>query len=316
MAPSAGLSGSKVLVTGASGFIGSHLVLALTERGADIHAVSRRPRKAPMGSPQWWTVDLADEAAVGRLVATVEPDIVFHLASHVSGNRGMEGVLPSFHGNLASTVNLLTAVTTVGCRRIVLAGSLEEPAAGSVDPIPASPYAAAKAAASAYGRMFHALYDTPAVIARLFMVYGPAQQDLRKLVPYTILSLLTGRPLSLSAGTRPVDWIYVKDVVAGLLAMAEAPGVEGQTLDLGTGDLVPVRAIVEALAEMTEPNGQLRFGAIAERPMEQVRAAEVTRSQRLLGWRATTPLPDGLAETVSWYRNQLKDGEIDLSSIA
>jgi nucleoside-diphosphate-sugar epimerase len=91
-----------------------------------------------------------------------------------------------------------------------------------------SPYAAAKFAASAYGRMFHALYHTPVTILRLFMVYGPGQQDLRKLVPYVTLALLKGEMPRVSSGVREVDRIYVDDVAAGYLAAATATGVEGE----------------------------------------------------------------------------------------
>jgi UDP-glucose 4-epimerase len=306
----------KVLITGASGFIGSHLCEALEGLGAEIHSVSRQAGARSPGHVRWWNVDLVDAEAVMSLVSAIKPDVVFHLASFVSGDRGTSAVLPTFHNNLATTINLLTAVSLVGCGRIVLTGSLEEPRGSAEEVIPSSPYAASKGAAGAYARMFHALYSTPAVIARTFMVYGPGQRDLRKLVPYSIVSLLSGRALSLGTGTRKVDWIFVKDVVAGLLAAAVATGIEGQTIDVGTGTLTTVRAVVEQLAEKTAPGGPLRFGALAERPMEQVRAADVARSQQLIGWCATTPLSDGLDATISWYRDRLKQGQLDLSSIA
>ena len=311
MSPSDRLSGRKVLVTGASGFIGSHLLRALERDGAEIHAVSRREREGAGRRARWWAGDLADPATAQRLVSAIRPDVVFHLASHVSGQRGADAVLPTFLGNLASTVNLLSAVTDVGCGRFILAGSLEEPGQSAGGEVPASPYAAAKGAAGAYARMFHALYNTPAVVARLFMVYGPAQRDLSKLVPYSILSLLRRQPLLLGHGQRPVDWIYVEDAVAGLLATAVANGIEGRTVDLGSGELVPIRAVVESLARMIDPDGELRFGALPERPMEQVRAANASETERLIGWRASTTLTDGLAQTAAWYRGQLEQGTLD-----
>jgi len=93
--------------------------------------------------------------------------------------------------------------------------------------------------------MFFALYQLPVVILRVFMVYGPGQGDLQKLVPYVITSLLKGETPRFTSGTREVDWIYVEDVVAAFLEAARAPGVEGATLDVGTGKLVTVRQVVE-----------------------------------------------------------------------
>lgn len=83
--------------------------------------------------------------------------------------------------------------------------------------------------------MFHALYKVPVTLARLFMVYGPGQKDLKKLVPYVILARLQGEDVKLSSGTRPVDWVYVDDVVEGLVRMSRQAGVAGQRIDLGTG---------------------------------------------------------------------------------
>ena len=170
------------------------------------------------------------------LFRNIRPDIIFHLASHVKGAPNLEHVLPTFHSNLQSTVNLLTLAAEKGCRRMVLTGSLAEPEPENGELFPSAPYAAAKWASSGYARMFHALYQLPVVIARVFMVYGPAQQDLTKLIPYVTLSLLRGETPKITSGGRLVDWIYVSDVVDGFVALGQAPGIDGATLDLGFGE--------------------------------------------------------------------------------
>jgi hypothetical protein len=122
-----------------------------------------------------------------------------------------------------AAANVLVAATEGGVRRLLLAGSLEEPDPHESWPVPASPYAAAKLGAGAVARMCHALYGTPVVWLRLFMVYGPAQPDVRKLIPHVTLSLLRGEAPRLSNGKRLVDWIYVDDVVRrSAAAVAEA----------------------------------------------------------------------------------------------
>lgn len=296
------LSGMTALVTGATGFIGSHLVRRLVEHGVRVHAVSRRLPSQGNTAVVWHSLDLAEAPSVADLISVVKPHIVFHLASHVAGSRAIELVLPTFRSNLASTVHLLVAAAKTPCRRFILAGSLEEP--DSTSESPCSPYAAAKVAAGQYAAMFHALYGVPVVIARLFMVYGPDQKDEKKLIPYVIRSLLANSAMQLGAGTRPVDWIHVDDVVSGLLAMAAAQGpVAGKRFDLGSGELVTVRAVVEKLAAEIRPAARLPFGTIPDRPLEQVRAADVAATHAALGWKPTISLDEGLRRTIAWYRD-------------
>jgi len=238
-----------------------------------------------------------------KLLEDVKPDIIFHLASHVVGHRQLQAVQPTFHANLHSAVNLLTVASEIGCKRIILVGSQEEPdfSQSSIS-VPSSPYAAAKWAASSYARMFHALYQTPVTIARVFMVYGPGQKDIKKLVPYTILSLLNGKAPNLSSGERPVDWIFVEDVADGLLAMAKSENLNGQTVDLGSGSFVTVRKIVENIADLINAEVQPQFGSVAERAMEQVRKARRQETIDLMSWQAQTSIIKGLEATIDWYR--------------
>ncbi len=299
----------SVLVTGASGFIGSHLVRRVAaSSGAEVHAVSRFDGPKDEGDARWWRGDLTDLATVRSLITAIKPAVIFHLASHVAGDRRLDHVMPTFRANLMSTVNLLTVAAEVGCRRIVLSGSMEEPAAGDPQDVPCSPYAAAKWAGAAYGRMFHALYELPVVILRVFMVYGPAQRDVRKLIPYVVLSLLRGEAPRLASGHRPVDWVYVEDVVEAFLAAAQARDVEGSTIDVGSGNLVPIRTVVEHLVRMVNPAIKPLFGILEDRPLEQVRVADIARSHAMMGWKPTVLLETGLRQTVQWYEQQLRQG--------
>jgi len=273
----------------------------------EVHAISRTKPANPEKGVHWWHGDLAEIATVQDLLAAVKPEVIFHLAGHVVGARDLDAVMSTFRSNLMSTVNLLTVAGQIGCRRLVVTGSLEEPEQGDPEAVPSSPYAAAKWAGSAYARMFHALYKLPVVILRVFMVYGPAQRDLRKLIPYVILSLLRGEAPKLTSGQRPVDWIYVEDVVEGLLAAAQAADVDGRTIDIGSGELVPIRTVVEQLVRLIDPQLKPLFGALPERPLEQVRVANIARAHAMMGWKPITPLEEGLKHTVEWYKRRLKE---------
>jgi len=297
-------SREKILVTGASGFIGSHLCSRLLRSGHEVVGISRRSNVNANTCTNWVQADLIAAEAVASVLQRVGPDIIFHLASHVSGSRELANVEPTFNANLVSTVNLLTAATQTRCHRIILVGSMEEPDNAGEAVIPASPYAAAKFAASAYGRMFHALYDTPVTIARLFMVYGPGQLDLKKLIPFVVLSLLKKKIPQLSSGKRLVDWIYVSDVVDALVSMTHASEIEGKTVDIGSGSLTSVKSIVLKLSKMVDPSVTLGFGDLDERPMEQVRVANIDKTAEMIAWRSQTSLDQGLKETIRWYRNE------------
>jgi nucleoside-diphosphate-sugar epimerase len=305
------LSGNTVLVTGANGFIGAHLCRSLLAAGASVHGIYRSAPAGDEGNVRWWRADLGDAAAVRALIAEAKPEIVFHLAGFVSGDRSLGAVLPALQSNLVGTVHLLTALAEAGCRRVVVAGSMEEPEESDELAAPRSPYAAAKSGAAAYARMFHALYGLPVVIARIFMVYGPGQRDLRKLVPYVTLSLLRGEAPELSSGSRLVDWVYVDDVVDGLLAAAQADGAVGGTFDIGSGAFRSVRDVALQLAEIIDPGAPLAFGDLPDRPLEAVRLANVSETLERLGWAAAVSLEDGLARTAAWYGERLPAGGVE-----
>lgn len=305
--PTSLFDGCSVMVTGGAGFIGRHLCTRLVNVGASVTSVSRQHRNEAISRQ----VDLTDYRSTKRLFEAVRPEYVFHLASHVYGAPDLRHVLPTFHNNLQTTVNVLTAAAEVGgCKKIVLTGSLVEPESRGTETVPSCPYAAAKWASSDYARMFHALYKLPVVIARVFMVYGPQQPDDTKLVPYVIQFLLQGQPPKITSGRRLIDWIYVDDVVNGYFALAQADAVEGLTLDLGSGNLIATGDLVQRICDLLPSEVIPEIGALADRPLEPERAAIVEETTRRTGWRPLVSLDDGLMRTICYY---LKKAEASAS---
>ncbi len=293
--------GRRVLVTGATGFIGAATASRLLREGAIVSGTSRRDTGSREGISMH-CCDLADLASVRALIEREKPDAIIHTAGHPFAARDLARVEPTFRDNLETVVNLLIATSETRTPRVVLCGSLEEPEADDAAGALSSPYAISKWAATNYARLFHALYQHPVVIARLFMVYGPGQNDLKKLIPGSILALLRKESPAISSGERPVDWVYIDDVVSGLLACASAPGSDGKRIDIGTGVLTTVRGIVETLARLIPGSPAPRFGSAPSRAAEQVRAARIEETRAALSWAPSIDIHTGLQRTIDWYR--------------
>jgi len=290
-------------VTGASGFIGRALCARLLEQGAEVHGTSRR--KVDFESDKWThaSVDLTIADDVDELVSLARPEYIVHLASCVTGKREIEWIRETLAGNLQTAVNVLVAAQKLGVEKTVLAGSLEEPDAGESTPVAASPYAASKWCASAYARTMHALYGTRSAVARIFMVYGPGQQDLMKLVPYVCLSAARSESPELMSGGREVDWIYVDDVIDGLLRLAQAGPDDGGYVDIGSGELVTTGDIAERVCQLAGTGVAPILGAVPDRAMEQVRKADIDATSAILGWRPAMSIDAGLQRTYDWYKD-------------
>jgi len=290
-------------VTGGQGFLGSHVAARLASLGAATHGLARRETPAGTGIT-WFRGDLTDRASVGRIVRELRPDVVFHLAGQTSAAPDRDLVLPSLLDNLTGTVILLHELAEVGCRRVVATASLEEPEAAVHEVVPRSPYGASKWAEAGYARMFNALFDLPVVLVRPYMTYGPRQRA-SKLIPSLTLSLLRGQSPTISQPDREVDWVFVDDVVEGVLAAGLAPDVEGRTIDLGSGALLPIRELADTLCKVV---GKSAVPVLA-RPSGPVgvhgRRAETQTARTRLGWSATTSLEKGLEQTVAWYQARL-----------
>jgi UDP-glucose 4-epimerase len=304
------VTGERMLVTGGSGFLGSHLCRRLVNEGLEVHAVSRSQRSSEPGGIRWCQGEMAEISAVRDLFQQVKPGVVFHLSGLATASPDRELVLPTLHSLLVSTANILLVAAETRCRRVVLAASLTEPVPDGSEITPGSPYAAAKWASGAYARMFHDLYGLPVVMVRPFMTYGPGQDE-RKLIPYVILSLLKGEAPKLSSGQQQFDWIYVDDVIDGFLAAAGAPNVEGHTIDLGSGGLASIRAVVGQLVDLIGARVEPLFHSLPDRPYESARVANINNSYAKLGWKPTTSLNSGLKFAINWYRGTEKGGNSD-----
>jgi nucleoside-diphosphate-sugar epimerase len=301
------LAGERVLVTGATGLIGRHVVSLLRDQ-VEVYAVSRS-KKPSTDRVNWLTLDLAQPGSPQDLIERLQPSVVLHLAGAVRGDRSLDAVHPTLTANLVATVELLEAATRARVRRIVVSGSLlEEPTGGGATVVPPSPYGASRWASTSYARMFHSLFEAPVTILRPSYAYGPGQ-DSTKLLPHVINSVLRGERPELASGERRIDFVFAEDVGRAYLAAARAPAVSGETIDIGSGVTTRVRDFVAAAVDMLgEDCPRPLFGALPERPFEQEIHVDTQRAERLLGWAASTSLDEGLRKTVAWYVRHAKTG--------
>ena len=169
--------------------------------------------------------------------------------------------------------------------------------------MPASPYAAAKVAATQYVRMFQLLFGVPATIARIFLSYGPGQAE-EKLIPYLLHALDQGETPRIASPERVCDFVYVMDVVRGLLAMGLEPGIEGRIVDLGTGRGTSVGALPALLLELMTGGGavEVEIDARSGRVGERAQLADIGATRRALGWEPRWSLEAGLLETAKAYK--------------
>ncbi len=227
--------------------------------------------------------DLRYAAGVKRAVEAVSPTLVVHLAA-VGVTDPFLPINEALRGNLETTINLLKAVR--GSCRVLVART-----PGEIEVI--NPYAASKAAAWQFCRMFYRTEGWPIVGVMPFQTYGPGQPE-RTVLGAALKTARAGENFPMTSGEQIRDWIYIDDVIEGMLAAAEAEGVEGETLELGTGIGMPVRDIVIRLFQLAG-KGQPLVGALPQRPGEvPQQIADADRTEKLIGWRTRVGVEEGL----------------------
>ena len=300
--------GARVLITGARGFIGSHLRHALIEQGAETFVLRRKPSSQSDESTRIVTADVMDRRDVARALRESAPDVVFHLAGYVSGDRSPSAIAEAYDGNVIPSANLLIACAEERpSARVIVATSLETSNPWREAADTGSPYGISKLMIELLAGGMRKLAGHNAVCARVGMVYGPNDLNFHRLVPSVITNLLRGRSAMASSGTRRCDFVYIDDVVDGLCALASARTLNESALDVARGELYSVREVAERIHALVDPaaTSALVFDDSLDRPNEQERAADVDTMFRATGFRAHVSLQAGLARTIAWYRSQL-----------
>ena len=313
-------SGRKVLVTGADGFIGSHLTEALARAGADVRAFCLYTSSGSLGWLDSTEVegavldvrrgDIRDARFVEGCCADVE--VVFHLAALVAIPFSYAAPESFLDTNVRGTLNVLEAVRRAGCARLVHASTSE--VYGTPDTLPIrethplkaqSPYSASKIAADKLCEAYHSSFGTPVVTLRPFNTYGPRQSS-RAVIPTILSQLLAGKQtVELGSLTPRRDLTYVSDTVDGFIAAGAAPGVEGRTVQLGTGVTTSIQELFELACAVCGVEASVESAEERRRPAGSevmVLQSDPSLARSLMGWSARVDLEEGLRRTADWLR--------------
>lgn len=299
----------KVLVTGASGFIGFHCLAPLVGRGYDVIAVHSASRPEPVPGVTWVQANLLDRRVVSDLIAGLAPDKLLHAAWYVEPGKLISSPL-----NLdwcAATLHLVRDFRDAGGQRCVMVGSAYEYdwSAGTCreDVTPLAPdtlYGAAKNGLREILRGYGLSSGLSIGWGRIFFVYGPRENP-RRLVSSVALSLLKGEPALSSHGEQLRDYVHVADVGAGLAALLDCDA-QGD-FNIASGEAVSIRSIIEQLGVTSGRSHLLRIGALPARANDvPLVVADVEKARREIGWEAKIGLQSGLKQTFDWWAQHMQ----------
>jgi NAD dependent epimerase/dehydratase len=316
-------SNKRVLVTGAGGFIGSHLVEALVREGAQVRALVRYNARNDPGlvrflAPEILSAlevlpgDIRDLSAVQKAMQGVTH--VFHLGALIAIPYSYLHPAEVVETNVIGTLNVLLAGQTAGVERIVHTSTSEVYGTALRVPIDEehplqgqSPYAASKIGADKLAESFFCSYNLPVVTLRPFNTYGP-RQSARAVIPTMIMQALTRDVIRLGNLDTTRDFTYVTDTVRGFLHAAQTPNIEGRTINLGTGQEMRVGDLAEQIIALVGRPVRIEIDPTRLRPEK----SEVQRllsnnqlAQSLMAWQPEVPFEDGLRSTIAWVEQNI-----------
>jgi NAD dependent epimerase/dehydratase len=317
------LRGESILVTGAAGFIGSHLTERLLRSGVTVTAMVRYNAASSVGNLAFLPMELRDRLtiAAGNIEdsefvfrAMEGKGIVLHLAALIAIPYSYLAPRSYVRSNVEGTLNVLEAARRLGTRRVVHTSTSEVYGTAQRTPIDEehplrgqSPYSASKIGADKIVESYHNSFETPVVTLRPFNTFGP-RQSARAFIPTIISQALLRDVVHLGALTPQRDMTYVTDTVDGFIRAAATPGIEGETINLGTGETFSIGDFARRILGLMECGKPIVHDAVRDRPEKSEVMKLVSdnrKAARLMQWRPVTSLDDGLRRTIDFITANL-----------
>jgi len=313
---------TKVLVTGAGGFIGSHLAERLVDEGCKVKAFVRYNSRNFWG---WLETsqykekmeiiagDIRDYDSVKDAMENVA--VVFHLAALIGIPYSYISPLAYVKTNVEGTYNVLQAARDLGVKKIIHTSTSEVYGTAKFVPIteehsinPQSPYSASKAAADYLALSYHRSFGLPVTIIRPFNTYGP-RQSARAVIPTIISQILSGEKKVKLGSIHPTrDLTFVKDTVEGFMAIAESDKSTGEVINIGKNSEISIKNLAKLIAELIKVKIEIALENARVRPekseVERLRT-DTKKAKELLGWSSKYSLEAGLKETIAWFKKNL-----------
>jgi len=298
----------RVFLTGASGFIGSHVTRALLTAGYEVAILARPNRPVPRLHdvvPQLTIIegDFYDTNSFHLALAKWQPEACIHLAWYAEPGKYLQS--PENILALTASLTLLDGLIRVGCKQVVMAGTCAEYDTDlgflreDSQTYPTSLYAATKLSLSLIAQQVAAINDIRFAWARVFYLYGPYEND-QRMTPALIRALLTNQPFPATLGEQVRDYLHVSDVASALITLVDrhANGV----FNIASGSPVTMRQLMEIIGEITGQLDLIQFGALPYRVWEPMFICGDSQRLKALGWAPRYSLRDGLRQTVGWWR--------------
>lgn len=323
----------KVLVTGAGGFIGSHLVERLVGLEAQVRAFVRYNSRSDWGfiedlpedarsKVEISTGDLKDFGAVWNAVK--DREVVFHLGALIAIPYSYINPGDAVQTNVIGSLNVLNASRECGVEKLVHTSTSEVYGTALYVPIDEkhplqaqSPYAASKIGADKLAESFHLTYDLPVATIRPFNTYGP-RQSARAVIPTIIMQALTQDKVSLGAVHPTRDFNYVGDTVSGFIRVAESPESTGEVINIGSGREISIVDLAYKIASLMDKNVDIISDASRIRPKKSEvnrLLADNTKARKLLQWEPKISLDEGLSKTIEWISEHINSYKVDIYNV-
>jgi UDP-glucose 4-epimerase len=297
----------SLLITGASGFIGRHLLAALGPCPGTVTVLQRR--KMPTSLPiRQYACDVADGDALRDAFRECRPDIVIHLAGYKDRSTGLGGFSEAIRANITGTLNIFTeSVREGGPGSVIVLGTAEEygrnpcPFRETMREAPVTPYSYSKTCISHLAMLFHDLYRLPVTVLRPTLAYGPGQED-DLFLPSLVRSLHADRPFAMTPGKQTRDFLYIDDLIDAILRVPEHPAARGTIINIGSGTPMQVLDVARRVAALMGKEDLLRPGQIPYRENEVMEYyVDIRKAGKVLGWKPEIPLETGLKQTVAHF---------------
>ncbi|WP_208732131.1 NAD-dependent epimerase/dehydratase family protein [Leptospira perdikensis] len=298
----------KLLVFGGTGFIGSHIVTEGVKRGLHVTCVSHKKKIQTNEHLSSILADLNSTESIKSILSKESFEYIIHAGGYIDHTHYKNGGEKVIQQHLNSLYSIVSNLDRTKLKRFIFLGSSDEygnakaPQMESIREKPISPYSFAKTAGSHFLQMLHKSENFPATIARLFLTYGPGQDD-NRFLPMIIKGCLKDEEFPTSYGEQLRDFCYIQDTVDGIFSMLDSDEAVGEIFNLASGRKISIRSMIDKIVQLVG-KGKPIYGQVPYRVGENMELyADITKAKEILNWEPKVSLDEGLKETIQFYKN-------------